>query len=294
MRPVLTGRGSSRPSMSGDGWRTRLPAALPLFVIAAVSFGVSFLLFHAVAEGPGRLPFWTLFSATGGILAIGGTVVAVAGGDEPGETSPLYDAERFVLLPKEEYERLRSTGASPAFAPTPSASLTQAPPSVPVGAMGGAAATSAEWSEEPAAPPGHIRTTSDLESALNEVESVLASLATPTESTPAGRTAEASPLRRPLSPTDRAVAPESASARPTPARGGTTERPGSATSAASRGICTSCGIRIPNATKAVRCHACDEPLCVACAARADWQGHADLCPRCHGLLVLSRDAEDGS
>ena len=293
MRPLLTSRRSTWPLASDAGWRTRLRPALPLFVIAAVSFGVSLLLFRSVSEGPGHLPIWTLFSATGVILAMGGTAVVVAGGDESVEPTPFYDTDRFVLLPKEEYERLRSplTAASSSFEATSASPLPEAP-IVPEGAMGPTTPPAAEWSEEPTAPPEHIRTTSELELALNEVESVLASLASPAESATGSRSAEVSPLRRPVPPAERTTPSESPTNSLPPGGVGSPTHQTVVPPAASRGICTSCGMRIPNASKAVRCHACDEPLCVACAARADWEGHADLCPRCHGLLVLSRDAED--
>lgn len=271
------------------GWRSRLPAALPLFLVGAFSFAVSFLAFRMIVEGPGHLPVWSLFTATGAILCAGGAAVVVAGGEGPDEESPFFDAERFVLVPRTEYEELRSRSPPPPRAAqrAGSPSPTMPVPTVPAGASRSA---DRSWDEGPGGveAPARIRSAGDLDKALREVESVLASL---TESPPPNAPTPEAP--RPVAP---AGSPRSRTARVPPSTGLAAAAPSAARRApdvvAAAGVCTSCGARIENALSARHCSACDEPMCVACAARADWEGHAELCPRCHGLLVLSHAKED--
>lgn len=282
----MRGRLTADPTIASEAartdWRGRLAPALPLFLIAAATFAASYVAFHLLLTGPGRLPLWTLLSATGAILSVGGTAVLVGGGDAT-EESPFYDRERFVLLPVEEYESLRSRppAPEPAAVAEPPAALPRVPP--------GAAATPESWREEPEPAPSHLRDANELDRALQEVEDVLAQLiaepARPSPAPAAGPRPPPAAVRPPTPPPVPAAKREVG----TPVRETPRPRP---TPLPEPGVCTSCGSRIPDLHGAKRCSACQEPLCLSCATRADYQGYPDLCPRCHGLLALSQEGED--
>ena len=289
----LSGETLRESATRPPAWHDRIRAALPLFLIGAASFAVSYLSFRMIVEGPGHLPVWSLFTATGAILCAGGTAVVVAGGEATGEESPFFDVERFVLLPREEYEALRGRTLSSVDEDAPRADRSRAPPAteIPIVPPGAVGSETRDWDESPPSPeaPTRIRSAGDLDQALREVESVLASL---TDSTAPAR---------PTTPTARGTTPGTAPATPAggstslsrdSVRGHSPAPRGPRESATEAGVCTSCGARIEQVASARHCSACDEPLCVACAARSDWEGHAELCPRCHGLLALSHASDD--
>lgn len=319
--------GASPPPIGPDhpaGWRGRLPDAMPLLVVGAASFAVSYLLLHTAAGlGASHLPVWALFTASGAVVLGGGLAVIVAGGDEP--EAP-FETEDTVVLSRAEYERLREAAetapdwvepapsSSPA-APPPEAAPAPARPSAPATAPGLAGAVGSEppWSE------ASVQPRPEPAPATPPTEPLPIPTAAPD---PAPEKVQPAPDPRPVLPPsveetiremtaalDSLVAPPNLPTRPG-TKGSPPQEPGERSAIANppslgglgprtprprpRGLssaCTTCGSRIADVRGAPRCQVCEEPLCSTCRLRAEWEHHPELCARCHGLIALSENEE---
>ncbi len=297
---------------------------MPLLIVGAASFAVSYLLFHTAAGlGASHLPVWALFTASGAVVLGGGLAVIVAGGDEP--EAP-FEAEDTVVLSRAEYERLReaadtlpdweepASSVAPA-APTPEPALP--PAHIPATAAApvaiGAPGSEPPWSEALARPrPEPTTETAPPEPVPTPT---VAPAPVPERVLPAPERPPALPpsveetIREMTAALDSLVAPPNQTTRPT-AKGSIprelAERSTVVNSTIPGGLgprtprprprglssaCTTCGSRIEDVRGAPRCQVCEEPLCSSCRLRAEWEHHPELCARCHGLIALSENEE---
>jgi len=286
-----------RPSK--DSWRGRLPDALPLLVIGAAAFAISYIAFHtAQGIGAGHLPFWTLSTITGAIVTVGAVAIIVAGG-EPGD--PLRSEEDYVSLPRTEYERLLRSTQLPSGQTVAGATKFGVRGGVPV-----------------------LRDFSDMpREGSQNIDERPPSARRPMMPVPKVGPAGAEP------PALRTAAPAVSEVRPKALRhrtrrkswevieergdrlreGGdqlpewsedflvawTEPAPGSDTGA-DRGrirdsrrkpVCIDCGTEVPAVPSTGKCKVCGEPLCLICRLIAQAEKRIDSCSLCHDLIKSS-------
>jgi len=298
-------------------------AALPLLIVGAVSFVVAYVVARDASHAAfGHLPLWGLFAAVGAVVTGGGATVIVAGRDDS-EERPLYDPRRYILLPRDQYDRLvESSRAAPAAPPpprsTPSpwieteparpASAPARPAAPPTAPRRAAAGPRTEFTPSPDFLPKVDDAIGEMEHLLEELRSESEReariLGVPDRAPPAPTSPPPPP---PEAPRDRKT-PRGAGtkaevrAEPTPAssylsRRDETPRPATPRpkAAAPRTpeleTCTSCGRTLPASARTRPCAVCGGPMCAICLARARRAGTPETCPRCAVLLPES-DEED--
>jgi hypothetical protein len=291
---------SDRARSRRDGIsRENIREALPLLLFAIGAFVVAFFLIKmGVGSSPNQAPLWSLFAALGVITTCGG--VAVLAASRAGSDEPSLSAEESPALVHVRAEARPSPIAPPQYYEGPTAAdrepswvfpLAERPPLTPLSPR--PARSSSVAFEEPKAlrPVAPAPSATDMEQALDEMQSTLESLAAE------GRSKVRTTKPPAVVPKSTRVSATVAPPAPTsPVRLSESTIPGRGPPSAAQGPasvvppkppkgarCVSCGLAIESDSEARPCVVCGERLCWLCELKSLDEGRYLVCDRCFAL-----------